>query len=99
MRVDAIHVVLLDVAEVCAERLLLVGSVHSLSKLSSEHSSTLIGEELERRPGPTVVGALVESDRVVRSVWSTELKAHVRHLNDSNILQLFNTPVTLGRRP
>jgi len=61
-RVDAVCVVVVvvGVAEVRTQRFLLVGSADALSELSTEHASTLVGEELERRPRGAVVDALVQ---------------------------------------
>ena len=73
MRVDAVSVCLLEVAEVAAQRFLFVGAVDALGELSTIHSSTLVREELERRPRHAVVSALVESNRVIGSAGSTEL--------------------------
>jgi len=80
VRVDAVSVCLLEVTEVAAQRFLFVGAVDALRKLPTVHSSTLVREELERRPRHAVVDALVERDRVMRSAGSAELQTDVRHL-------------------
>jgi len=77
--VDA--VLLLDVAEVGAQRLLFVGPVDSLSELSAEDTSALVRVELQRRPRQTVVDALVDRHRVVGSAGSAELQTNIRHLH------------------
>ena len=73
MWIDAVAVCLLKVAEVATQRFLLVGAVDALGELSTVHPSTLVGEELERRPSRAVVGTLVERDGVIRSTRSAEM--------------------------
>jgi len=80
VRVDAVSVFLLDVAEASAQRFLLVRPVDALCEPATEDSSALVRVELERRPRYAVVDALVQSDRVVRSTRSTELQTDVRNL-------------------
>ena len=60
------------------ERLLLVGSTDDASLQSPVQSATLRRVELERRPRPTVVGALVDRHRVRRR--RAELQTDVRNL-------------------
>ena len=80
VRIDAVSVFLLGVAEVGTQRLLFVGPVEALCELTAEHSPALVGEELERRPGRAVVDALVQRDRVIGPAGRAELQTDVRQL-------------------
>ena len=81
VRVDAVRAAFLGVAEVGTQRLLLVGSVDPLRRrLATVDAATARREELERRPRPAVVGALVQPDRVVRPAASAQLQTDVGHL-------------------